>query len=448
MYCSSARPNQVGKGSVMLAILGEKIHDNRFLRLMHTMLKAGYLEDWIWNATLSGAPQGGVVSPVMSNIYLHKLDVFIETILIPEYTRGLTRKQDPGYARVLAARGRARKRGDQATARELLKRLRVMPSMDLRDPGYRRLRYIRYADDILLGFTGPKAEAEQIKARLAAFLRDELRLELSEDKTLITHARTRAAKFLGYEISVGHSNTKVIAGRRRVNGSVRLRVPTAVIKAKSAPYMSRGKPACRAQLVNEDDHTIVAAYGAQYRGIVQYYLPACNVSQLSRLHWVMQTSLLKTLANKHRSSVSKMAGKYMTTIGTPNGPRRCVEARIERSGREPLVARFGGISLKRQKTAVLTDRLQIPDTVGGKELIARLLANRCEICRATHGITVHHVRRLSDLDREGRPRPAWAEQMTRRRRKTLIVCRDCHDTIHAGKPAPSLTEQSPESGVR
>jgi group II intron reverse transcriptase/maturase len=165
---------------IMVKILAEKIHDNRFLRLMRNMLKAGYLEDWRWNATLSGVPQGGVVSPVMSNIYLHKLDNFVETVLIPEYTRGRVRKQDTDYARVRAASNRARKRGDRDTARELRKQLRSMPSGDPRDPGYRRLHYCRYADDTLLGFAGPRAEAEEIKARLAAFLRDDLKLELSQ----------------------------------------------------------------------------------------------------------------------------------------------------------------------------------------------------------------------------------------------------------------------------
>src|SRR5580658_336540 len=170
---------------IMIKILAEKIRDNRFLRLMRNMLRAGYLEDWRWNATLSGAPQGGVVSPILSNIYLHKLDDFVETVLIPEYTRGRVRKQDADYARVRAASNRARPRGDRGTARELRKQLRGMPSGDPRDPGYRRLHYCRYADDTLLGFAGPKAEAEEIKARLAAFLRDDLKLELSPGKTLI-----------------------------------------------------------------------------------------------------------------------------------------------------------------------------------------------------------------------------------------------------------------------
>jgi hypothetical protein len=425
---------------IMLSTLAEKIRDNRFLRLMRNMLRAGYLEDWVWNATLSGVPQGGVVSPVMSNIYLHRLDEFVETVLIPEYTRGRIRKQDTGYARVRAARDRAHKRGDRALARELRKQLRGMPSGDPRDPGFRRLHYARYADDTLLGFTGPRAEAEEIKQRLAAFLHDELKLELSRDKTLITHARTQAARFLGYEITVLHNDRKVTRGRRSANGVVSLRVPSSVIKAKQAPYLSRGKPERRSQLVNEDDHTIVSTYGAEWRGIVQYYLLAGNVHRLYRLHWVMETSLLKTLANKHRSSVSKMARMFKAAVGTPYGPRKCLEARVERSGRKPLVARFGGIPLRRQKDAVISDRVLVPGVIRHKELVTRLLADRCELCKDTDGISVHHVRRLADLHRPGQPQPGWAQQMARRRRKTLVVCRSCHDAIHAGPPAPQLTQ--------
>jgi group II intron reverse transcriptase/maturase len=164
--------------SVMLGILGEKIHDNRFLRLMQNMLEAGYMEDWVWNATLSGSPQGGVVSPILSNIYLHKLDEFVETVLTKEYTRGRVKAPNPAYQRTQGALRRARVRGDRETAHELRKQLREMPSGDPRDPGYRRLKYVRYADDTLLGFVGPKAEAEEIKERLADFLQTTLKLEL------------------------------------------------------------------------------------------------------------------------------------------------------------------------------------------------------------------------------------------------------------------------------
>ena len=146
--------------TVMLGILGEKIHDNRFLRLLRNMLQAGYLEDWEWNATLSGAPQGGVASPILSNIYLDRLDTFVETVLIPHYTRGEHRKRNPTYVEVTQALKRARSRGDRGRVRQLRKQQRSLPSGDPHDPGYRRLRYARYADDQLLGFTGPKAEAE------------------------------------------------------------------------------------------------------------------------------------------------------------------------------------------------------------------------------------------------------------------------------------------------
>lgn len=214
---------------VMLGVLGENIHDNRFLLLIRGMLTAGYLEDWVWGATLSGAPQGGVASPILSNIYLNKLDQFVETELIPQYTRGVRRTRNPAYREVEAAVQRARRRGDRTHVRQLRRRQHSLPSQDPDDPGYRRLRYTRYADDTLLGFAGPKAEAEQIKERLAAFLRDELKLEMSADKTLITHARTGAARFLGYEITVQQDQHQHTRGRRAINGTIQLRVPESVI---------------------------------------------------------------------------------------------------------------------------------------------------------------------------------------------------------------------------
>jgi group II intron reverse transcriptase/maturase len=425
---------------LMIKILAGKIRDNRFLRLVRDMLTAGYLEDWTWGATLSGAPQGGVASPILSSIYLHKLDEFVETVLIPEYTRGGRRARNPAYLDLQNQLARARRRGDRAQARELRRQMLGLPSADPGDPGYRRLRYCRYADDHLLGFTGPKAEAEEIKQRLAQFLRDELRLELSASKTLITHARTGAARFLGYEITVQHNSSKTTRRRRTVNGQVALRVPLDVIKAKSAPYLRRGKPAKQKALTNGDDYTIVATYGAIYRGIVQYYLLAGDVYRLHRLRWVMETSMLKTLAGKHRSSMSKMAAGHKAKIATPHGPRTCFEARIERDGRQPLVARFGEIPLHRRKTAMVLDRQPIRADYPHKELLTRLLADICEICQQAGEVQVHHIRQLKDLGAPGPLQPQWAKAMARRRRKTLVVCATCHGLIHARQPAPSLTQ--------
>jgi group II intron reverse transcriptase/maturase len=427
---------------VMLARLAEKIHDNRMLRLVSQMLAAGYLEDWVWNATLSGAPQGGILSPCLSNIYLDRLDTFVETALIPEYTRGVRRTPNPEYSRVRNAIYRARKRGDHAAVRALRKQQRSLPVLDPDDPGYRRLRYTRYADDILLGFTGPKTEAEEIKRRLAQFLQDELKLELSKEKTLTTHARTSAARFLGYEITIQHDDRKITAGRRSVNGGIRLSVPREVINAKCARYMQRGKPQRRPELMNEQDHAIISRYGAEYRGIVQYYMLAGDVYRLSRLHWVMLTSLLKTLAGKHDSTVTKIARKYAATIETPDGPRKCMQARVERGeGKRPLVATFGGIPLRRQKNAVLTDREPVPATSRRKELVHRLLAGRCELCGQADKVRVHQIRKLADLDTPGQPEPPeWVQIMTKRRRKTLVVCEPCYASIPHGRRTASNTE--------
>jgi Type II intron maturase len=286
-------------------------------------------------------------------------------VLIPEYTQGKRRARNPEYRQVETALARARRCGDRAQARTLIRRLHSLPSQDPDDPGYRRLRYVRYADDHLLGFAGPKAEAEEIKQRLAAFLRDELKLELSQDKTLITHARTGRATFLGYEISIRRSDRRTRRptatdrrDRRSINGTVVLHVPASVIKAKSALYLSRGNPACRNPMIRETDYHIVGRFGAEYRGIVQYYLLAGDVQRLHRLRWVMETSMLKTLAGKHRSTVTRMAARFKAKIQTPYGPRTCFEASVTRDGRSPLVARFGETPLKWQKTAVLTDHPQ------------------------------------------------------------------------------------------
>jgi hypothetical protein len=286
----------------------------------------------------------------------------------------------------------------------------------------------------LLAFSGPKAEAETIKRQLKEFLRDDLKLELSEEKTLITHAQTEKARFLGYELQVQHADTKHTGNRRMANGVVALRLPKAVVQKKCALYQKDGKPIHRNLLVQQSDFDIVSHYGAEYRGLVNYYLLASNVHDLKYLHWVMQTSLLRTLASKHKSNLRTMWAKHKSKVETPYGPRRCLEVRIDREGKKPLVARFGGIPLRRQEKTILNDqpsRLHVART----ELVQRLLADQCELCESTEKVEVHHIRALKDLKRKGqRERPVWVQIMAARRRKTLVVCRYCHDALHAGRP--------------
>ena len=352
---------------VMLETLGEKIHDNRLLRLIGQMLPAGYLEDWVWNATLSGVPQGGVLSPCLSNIYLDRLDKFVETILMPEYNRGALRKHNPEYQRVQWAVTRARHRGDDAAVRELRKQQRSLPSH-----GSTRswlpaaaVREIRRRHPARVHRTKGRSRGDQTSPRPVPARGTRAGAVRDKDAD---HPRPHgAARFLGYEIITQYDNRKQTAGRRSVNGQIRLRVPVDVIKAKCSRYTQGGKPADRPELMNEPDHTIINCFGAEYRGIVQYYLLAGDVYRLDRLHWVMQTSLLKTLAGKYGSTVTTMARRYKATIETPHGPRKCLQASVERGkGRKPLVATFGGIPLKRQKHAALKDRAPVPAAAPAK----------------------------------------------------------------------------------
>ncbi|MGH3225844.1 MAG: reverse transcriptase domain-containing protein [Streptosporangiaceae bacterium] len=416
---------------ILLRILAEKIHDQRFLRLIHNMLKAGYLEEWEYHDTLSGCPQGGVVSPILSNIMLHKLDEFVEQELIPQYTRGARRKANPEYKRVQRRVADARQRGDRAAARALNQQLRASPYGDPMDPGYRRLRYCRYADDHLLGFIGPKAEAEQIKARLAQFLRETLGLELNRTKTLITRARSQPARFLGYNIHVQHCDTRITSGQRTANGKVALRVPPDVIRAQCARYRQHGKPWHRSRLQNLSDYNIVRIYGAEYAGVVNYYLLAQDVWRLGALRWDAQTSMLKTLGAKHKSTVTKMAARHRAKVTTSDGPRTCFEATLKREGRKDLTARFGGIILRQDRRAVIRDPVPAPVLAPQKELVHRLRKRWCELCETGATVAVHQVAALKGLGTAGTGQPAWAALMTRMRRKTLIVCAACHEHIHA-----------------
>ena len=229
--------------SILLGILAEKIHDGRLIQLMRGLLNAGYLEEWRFNATLSGTPQGGVISPILANLVLDRLDKYVENTLIPGNTRGSCRKTNAPYAAKITAAARARKVGNLDKAWMLTKQAQAIPSRDPDDPNFRRLWYVRYADDFLLGFTGPKSEAEDIKRQIGTFLRDDLKLQLSEEKTLITHARDEVAKFLGFEVHAYHADCKHDhRGQRCINGGIGLRVPRHVVTAQAEKYMQNGKP--------------------------------------------------------------------------------------------------------------------------------------------------------------------------------------------------------------
>ena len=419
---------------VLLSILAERIHDNRFLRLIGNMLKAGYLEEWTYHKTLSGAPQGGVVSPILSNIYLDKLDKYIETVVQPAYTTGEHRRGNAVYEALKTRGYRLRKNGQWKAAMQVKRLMRTMPSRDTHDPDFRRLHYVRYADDWLIGFTGPRAEAEEIKRQVGAFLRDTLKLELSDEKTLITHGRTQRASFLGYELMVIHNDTLHDAiGKRTSNGVIGMLVPESVVKTKMAAYMRRGKPVHLPARQNNTEFSIVSQYAAEFRGIAEYYALAHNRDRLSELRWVMETSLTKTLAAKLKITVPQVIRRFREVHRTEDGVYQVLRVTVERDGKAPLVATWGGISLRRKPGGVLNDT-PTPVWNDRTEIVERLLADTCEACGCHDHVESHHVRKIDDLTKKGKRLPKWKEVMITRQRKTLVLCRKCHHDLHAGKP--------------
>ena len=334
------------------------------------------------------------------------------------------------------------KQGKADEAKRVKEQAIKLPSIDVNDPDYRRLRYVRYADDFLLGFNGPKEEAEEIKQQLETFLQEELKLELSQAKTLITQARDEAATFLGYEVKTLVANTKKTPlsvynkqGKRRgVNGQIALYIPEEVRRKACDDYQKNGKAIHQAGMLGLSDYEIVMTYQLRFRGLANYYQMAQNLSALSKLKWTMETSLTKTLAHKHQMSVKQVYRKYGTTHQINGKPYKGLMVTIPREGKEPLEAKWGGVPLKRNMEATLND--QPPQLYAGRsELEKRLLAQFCELCRNTEQLEVHHLRAMKDLHKHaGKEKPLWMRRMIERKRKTLIVCRMCHEDIHAGRP--------------
>lgn len=434
---------------VLLDILKRDIHDGRIIELINRFLKAGYVEEWKYHKTYSGTPQGGIISPLLSNIYLHELDKYIEDELIPQYTKG-KRKATSGKYQYFSERiGKARKRGDMETATKLEKERRQYPSQVTHDANFRRLKYCRYADDFILGFIGSKAEALEIKEKIKTFLRDKLHLEMNDNKTLITHAKTQAANFLGYSVSIYMANDKLSprAGTkiraRSINGVVRLGLPQGLNEEKAKAYQRNGKIVSEKWLVDDSIPHIIHTYQLRFRGLVQYYKYAVDLHRLSKLKGTMEIALVKTLAHKLRTRVSEVYKRFNSTKVVNGQSYKTLEFKVETAKGERSYY-WGAIPLRVTKIIrePMNDNRNDFDNFQYAEkrndLLTRLRANQCEVCGAETDCEVHHVRKLADLKKrwKGKSIPWWVTKMIALRRKTLIVCKSCHRKIHNGEPLP------------
>jgi group II intron reverse transcriptase/maturase len=430
--------------SHLISILSKNIQDEATINLLKHMLNAGYMEQWHYHQTYSGVPQGGVLSPLLSNIFLNELDQYVEQVLIPKYTKGERRQSNPAYLQLTAKIRQAKLDGRKEDYNRWQKERRKLPANDPMDPNFGRLRYVRYADDVLLGFIGPKSEAIEIKRELSEFLKT-LKLKLSEEKTIITHARTGRARFLGYEIRTIHCNTKINTRRgqdgtpirkRAANGVIELRVPDDVVRKWLRKDQKNGKPVHRMGYTHMTNFEIVTQYGAELRGLANYYALATNVArQIYKVKYSLRTSMLKTLAHKNKTSVTKTARKYKAQENGVIG----FQVVIPREDKPPLVAKFGLHPIKRQKNVRFIKDLKPKTyqvTTRRTQLEQRLLAQECELCGSTDSLEVHHIRALRDIRHKYRGQkdpPDWVRFMMSRQRKQVVVCLRCHKQTHAGQ---------------
>ena len=454
---------------ILVGLLKKKINDERFTALIGWMLKAGYLEDWKFNKTYSGTPQGGVISPILANVYLHELDVFM-TDLCQRTRKGKARKMRSEYKSLDNQITRLRRQLEMVnsngmtkvpeivrpqgggkpfkyegwTREELVEELEKIRSellqtraRDPQDPNFRRLQYTRYADDFLLGFIGSKAEAEAIMEEVKGFLQNALRLECSEEKTKIVH-HSKGVIFLGYKLATTDLKANAERARwvspkkkvrTRTSTGITLRIPEEKVRdfVKRKRYGNLNnrrdwEALHRAELLNNSDYEILTQYNNEVRNFAEYCKIASNFYQrLGLLHYIAQTSLVKTLASKHKVSAAKIYQRYTRgndkRITVVDGRHKSEWFKLKDVDRKARTMRNVDVCYNH--------------SISRSEIIERLNSEECEYCKKTGGyFEVHHVRKMKDI-KEGKE--FWQRIMITRNRKKIVLCVECHDLLHAGK---------------
>lgn len=427
----------------LLDILREKIEDDRFINLVRRFLTAGYLEKWEYHKTHSGTPQGSVVSPILANIYLDKLDQKLAT-LCHEYSQGKYRRRNSAHIGLMQKRKRLLEQGETNPERrqelagaikQLNQQIVTTPAAKFNDPSYVRVKFLRYADDVTIGVIGPKALAEQIVEKLASFLQKELNLTLNRNKTRIYHLPTEPIPFLGYlaktatprfrrrNMQTKGSPHNVAQTVRTTTGNIKLLVPLRQIKRQLKRYMAKGRPTHMSGLLNWSVDQIIEYHNGVIRGWYNYYQLAENVGKLNYARYVLRYSLAKTLAAKERTTLRKIFHKYgqPITFRKPNGK----------------VVQFFNRPMKQVKRAKHnTDKINQRPYAWPRKTKSRL-TDHCSVCGHHGKIEMHHVRHIR---KRGQHLKGFKLYMAAINRKQIPVCHSCHRDIHNGKyDGPNLS---------
>ena len=425
--------------NTLISLINSKIKDMRLIKLLWKFLKAGYMENWKYHTTYSGTPQGGIISTLLSNIYLHELDKFAMK-LSEEFNKTSSRRRTKEYKsiswKVEAIRGKIGKSDNEEEKQALLKQLKETRAIMLKTPckmqDDKKVKYVRYADDFIIAVNGNKEDCVAIKRQFAEFIANTLKMELSEDKTLITHSN-EYARFLGYDVRVRRDmevkkwkNTT----QRTFNNTVELNIPLEdkIVKFMfSKDIISQNEDGTieatrRTKLLRCTPLEIIITYNAELRGICNYYSLASNFNTLHYFSYLMEYSCLKTLANKHDCKTSKVRSRYKDGRGkwgipyeTKSGTKRCYMANYLdcRKSKNPSDIIFNAESVYRLSRTTFE---------------SRLAAKECELCGTTEAeiYEIHHINKVKNL----KGKKYWEVVMIAKRRKTLAVCADCHKEIH------------------
>lgn len=428
---------------ILLKILKEKIREQKFIHLINLFLKNGYIENWKYDRTYSGTPQGSIISPILANIYLHKLDEFMEKI-IADFEKGTRRHLSKEYntlsSRVKATRQRIRNGIEiekntvrlKVQEKEERKYARIHGVCDNYDPDFKRLKYVRYADDFLIGVIGSRRDTENIKEKIDNFLRTTLKLNLHPEKTSIKHNQEKI-RFLGYDLTVMKCDT-----RREINGKIGLWLPHDTMKSfiidnrfgKFVRDAQTGKPKLKAihrpELMNVTELEIVMQFNSKIRGLYNYYKMATNVSKMGNFNYIWAGSFFKTLAGKYRTKCSKLYSNRNYFQDRQMGVT--YRGKFVRLWNGPFVV---------DKNIDYNEKIDIIENINkyflGTSMTRRLEAKECELCHTDKGpFEIHHIRKLKDLNGKKNLEP-WEKQMISRKRKTMTLCRNCHKKLHVNK---------------
>ena len=424
---------------VLVNVIGEKIKDARLIQLIYKFLKAGYMENWKYHTTYSGTPQGGIVSPLFANIYLHELDRFVmktaKAFYVPQkqhYTTEYNRIQNK-RSKIKKAISTANKEEKAALLAEEERLRAQLVQTPCRSQTDKKMKYVRYADDFLISVNGSKEDCEAIKKKLSDFISETLKMELSDEKTLITHSNTHA-RFLGYDVRVRRNGKlkkdKVRGIKRTLNGSVELNIPLddkimRFLFDKKIIEQKNGKiePRERRAMLRCTEFEIVSTYNAELRGICNYYSLASNYCKLNYFAYLMEYSCLKTITGKRNTTVRQLwqkilkdgQGKWCVPYTTKDGTKHLYFADYRNCKR---TTQFEDTV---EKMAVIT-------SYGRSTFESRLAAKQCELCGTTEAehYEVHHVNKIRNLS----GKETWEQIMIAKNRKTMVLCRDCHHKIH------------------